>query len=76
MAPLMGVFCAQKQQEMSVQTQMLGRFIFELWPARSPNLNFLDFYVWGYLKSIVYATAVNGVTELQQRLNMGEMRNA
>ena len=24
------------------------------WPARSPDLNPLDFFLWGYLKSVVY----------------------
>ena len=24
------------------------------WPARSPDLNLCDFFLWGYLKSIVY----------------------
>lgn len=23
------------------------------WPARSPNLNVLDFFVWGYIKSLI-----------------------
>ena len=26
------------------------------WPARSPDLNPLDFHLWGHLKSTVYAT--------------------
>ena len=26
------------------------------WPARSPDLNPLDFYLWGHLKTIVYDT--------------------
>ena len=24
------------------------------WPPRSPDLNPCDFYLWGYLKSVVY----------------------
>ena len=28
------------------------------WPARSPDLNPLDFHLWGHLKSIVYATSI------------------
>jgi hypothetical protein len=28
------------------------------WPARSPDLNPLDFYLWGHLKTIVYLAAV------------------
>ena len=26
----------------------------DLWPPQSPDLNPYDFYLWGYLKSVVY----------------------
>lgn len=38
------------------------------WPARSPDLNPMDFYVWGYLKDHVYATPVNNEVELVTRI--------
>lgn len=38
------------------------------WPPRSPDLNPLDFFVWGYIKDIVYATPVNTREELLQRI--------
>lgn len=41
------------------------------WPARSPDLNPLDFFLWGYLKSLVYAIPVNSLEQLQQRINQG-----
>ena len=25
-----------------------------MWPPRSPDLNPADFYLWGYLKTVVY----------------------
>jgi hypothetical protein len=34
-------------------------------------LNLLDFYLWGRLKSIVYATAANDAVELQHRVEDG-----
>jgi Transposase. len=40
-----------------------------LWPPRSPDLNPLDFFVWGYLKTLVYGTPVNSLEELQLRIN-------
>jgi hypothetical protein len=50
----------------------LGRWVGQggpiAWPSRSPDLNVQDFYLWGHLKSIVYAIAVNAVVELQQRV--------
>ena len=38
------------------------------WPPRSPDLNPLDFYLWGHLKSLVYSTPVPDATTLQQRI--------
>lgn len=38
------------------------------WPPRSPDLNPLDFFLWGHCKSLVYAQPVNTVEELQQRI--------
>lgn len=38
------------------------------WPARSPDANPLDFFLWGYLKQLVYASPVNNVQELRERV--------
>lgn len=38
------------------------------WPARSPDLTPLDFFLWGYLKSKVYATAPDSMDVLKQRI--------
>ena len=35
-------------------------------PAPSPDLNSLDFYLWGHLKSTVYAALVSYVQDLLQ----------
>jgi hypothetical protein len=29
------------------------------WPPRSPDLNPLDFYLWGYLETLAYAAPVD-----------------
>jgi hypothetical protein len=29
------------------------------WPARSPDLNPLDFWLWGHLKTLVYSAPIN-----------------
>lgn len=39
------------------------------WPARSPDLNILDFFFWGSLKQLVYAEQINNVEQLQERIN-------
>lgn len=38
------------------------------WPPRSPDLNPCDFFVWGHMKQLVYATPVDTVEELRLRV--------
>jgi hypothetical protein len=37
------------------------------WPPRSLDLNPLDFYLWGHLNNLVYATPVNNEEALHHR---------
>ena len=41
------------------------------WPARFPDLNSLNFYLWGHLKAIVYFTPIHNVEILRQRIEQG-----
>ena len=38
------------------------------WPARSPDLNPCDFFLWGFLKSKVYSPRPNTLVELQANI--------
>lgn len=38
------------------------------WPARSPDLTPLDFYIWGHMKGLVYAVEILSREQLQQRI--------
>lgn len=38
------------------------------WPARSPDLTPLDFFLWGTIKEYVYRERVNSREELQNRI--------
>ncbi|GBN05042.1 hypothetical protein AVEN_123636-1 [Araneus ventricosus] len=38
------------------QQQVIGYGGCVEWPPRSPDLNSLDFFLWGYIKQLVYAT--------------------
>lgn len=38
------------------------------WPARSPDLTPLDFFLWGHLKSVVYKTQPRDIPELRRRI--------
>lgn len=38
------------------------------WPPRSPDLTPLDFYLWGHLRCLVYATQPTNITDLCMRI--------
>lgn len=40
------------------------------WPARSPDMTPLDFFLWGYLKSKVYFNRPRNIDELKCRITM------
>jgi hypothetical protein len=35
------------------------------WPARSPDLNPLDFFLWGYVKNLVYHRPIHNEEDLR-----------
>lgn len=39
-----------------------------VWPPRSPDLSVCDFYLWGYLKSVVYNTRPTTLPALKTRI--------
>ena len=38
------------------------------WPPRSPDLTPLDFFLWGYVKNIVYQVKINSLQHLKARI--------
>lgn len=53
--------------------ELFGRNVISMghdieWPARSPDLTPLDFFLWGYLKSKVYRTPPNNLLDLRTRI--------
>jgi hypothetical protein len=48
--------------------RLIGHVGAQNWPPRSPDLNPLDFLVWGYMKAMLYAHKVNTREELLQRI--------
>ena len=48
--------------------RLIGRFGHIHWPARSPDLNPLDFYFWGDMKGRVYKSEIGTVDELRDRI--------
>ncbi|GBM12798.1 hypothetical protein AVEN_247573-1 [Araneus ventricosus] len=50
------------------QQQVIGYSGCVEWPPRSPDLNPLDFFLWGYIKQRVYATPLPTLKELRNRI--------
>lgn len=38
------------------------------WPARSPDMTPLDFFLWGHIKNLVYKNRPQNIEDLQQRI--------
>ena len=38
------------------------------WPARSPDITPLDFFLWGYVKDRVYKTPVDDIDHLKEKI--------
>lgn len=47
----------------------IGRFGPQKWPARSPDLNPLDFFYWGFMKNTVFNNQEEPVTNLEELRN-------
>jgi len=47
------------------------------WSPRSPDLNPIDFYLWGHVKSDVYSTPISNVDKLRECIvaTFGAIRN-
>lgn len=39
-----------------------------LWPARSPDLSPLDYYLWGTMKDVIYKTVPANINELRRKI--------
>ena len=41
-----------------------------VWPPRLPDLTLLDFYFWGYMKTLIYETPVETQQDLVTRIQV------
>lgn len=46
----------------------IGNMGLTRWPARSPDLSPLDFFLWGHLEEVVYAEKPNSLDDLQNKI--------
>jgi len=42
----------------------------EMWPPNSPDLNLVDYNIWGILQERVYRSRIHDVNDLKERLLM------
>lgn len=40
------------------------------WPPRSPDLNPLDFFLWGAVKDYIYSTEIRNLEDLEARMTV------
>ena len=50
------------------QDKWIGRNGAVYWPARSPDLNKLDYFLWGYVKGIVYSEPPTTADNMRERI--------
>lgn len=67
-APAHFSIVARDQLNASFPNRWIGRSGPVQWPARSPDLNPLDFFFWGHCKDLVYHEPINDVDELRGRI--------
>ncbi|GBN14053.1 hypothetical protein AVEN_109132-1 [Araneus ventricosus] len=67
-APPHKVSSVQQYIRDTFQQQVIGYGCCIEWPLRSPDLNPLDFFLWGYIKERVYATPSPTLHELRNRI--------
>lgn len=40
------------------------------WPARSPDMTPMDFFLWGFLKNLIYSAHFNNINELERNFRL------
>ncbi|GBL94545.1 hypothetical protein AVEN_235631-1 [Araneus ventricosus] len=48
--------------------RIISRHFPTAWPSRSPDLNPCDFWLWGYLKDVVFSTQIAHLAEVKARI--------
>lgn len=67
-APAHFSLVARQYLDITYPNRWIGRGGIHPWPPRSPDLNPLDFFLWGHLKSLVYRNPIDNVEELRNRI--------
>jgi hypothetical protein len=52
------------------QDKWIGKGGFPAWPPRSPDLELLDFFLWGYVTNTIYQEKNANIQTLQHRITV------
>lgn len=68
-----GATCHTSNESMAAVTELFANKVISRrgtieWPPRSPDLSPLDYYLWGYLKSVVYENKPTTLMALKQNI--------
>ncbi|GFW99028.1 uncharacterized protein TNCV_1782471 [Trichonephila clavipes] len=55
-------------QSIYLKTRLISRFEFVNWPPRSCDLTLLGYFLWGYVKSLVYADKPQTLDHLEDNI--------
>lgn len=67
-APPHNARCVQRHLNENFPGRWIGRGGPINWPARSPDLTPLDYFLWGHIKEYVYKEQINTREELEERI--------
>lgn len=67
-APAHFSLVARNFLDVAYAQRWIGRGSTHHWPPRSPDLNPVDFFLWGHLKSLVYASPIEDEEMLRNRI--------
>lgn len=59
---------AREYLNQNYNNRWIGRGGPQAWPPRSPDLNSLDYFLWGHLKTLVYSTPIHTEEQLRNRI--------
>lgn len=67
--PHIGRCVKQLLQQQFTNDRIIARHFPISWPPRSPDLNPCDFWLWGYLKAIVYGDNITNLVKLKNAIH-------
>ncbi|KAL4148133.1 hypothetical protein QTP88_002426 [Uroleucon formosanum] len=67
-APVHNAIIVRRHLDQIFPNHWIGTFSVIPWPARSPDLTPLDFFLWGYLKPVVYVDPPVNLQDLKNKI--------